>query len=153
MDIKQLLDNARKEHSMLASIFSSTLIHYVNSNHKPCLLHDVLLEDKDVESSLKKFTDGLRAHLKTEDELFYPLLAKIEDPEVRENSLQFCDGLLGISKRCYAFMDEYSDYDISQLDRTQEFKIKLMETTHIVLDRVRIEEEILFPVCEKYYKI
>jgi hemerythrin-like domain-containing protein len=105
----------------------------------------------DVIASLKKLKSILIGHIETEDKYLYSKLLRAKDNEARETTKKFSDEMLKISEAVFDFFGRYLHLTVSELETNDKFKEELRGMAITVAKRIGTEEEILFPLYEKYF--
>jgi hypothetical protein len=106
--------------------------------------------------ALEELKEVLVTHVKNEDEHFYPALRQraieLEQEELLPSMVlsSFSDSMHGIGKNVVSFIEQYlTEEDV--LKDIEGFKVKLEEIMEIVEERMKIEEETLFNIYQKYF--
>lgn len=110
------------------------------------------MDDEAILASLKNMMVLLDSHLKFEDKDLYGKLDKVENEEVRSTSKKFHDDMLGISHQFYDFLKKYSGISATKLKADRGFKENLKKIIDVVGRRIVLEEEIFFPMYERFCK-
>ena len=125
------------------------------------LLRKIIDEEHDPDSgaemkALEELKEVLVTHVKNEDEHFYPALRQraieLEQEELLPSMVlySFSDSMHGIGKNVVSFIEQYlTEEDV--LKDIEGFKVKLEEIMEIVEERMKIEEETLFNIYQKYF--
>lgn len=101
-------------------------------------------------NELREFKNTLVTHLELEDKLLYPALSNSKNKKSRELGKKFSEEMLGISQITFAFFGKYMSETISDLLQNSEFKKEFEIISQAITKRVIAEENILFPLYEKY---
>ncbi len=107
--------------------------------------------DSDLIEELSELKNILIVHLDLEDKMLYPALVKVGG-EVKKSGEKFSGEMLGISKTVMIFFDKYMKEEIADLLKSSEFRKELDTVVQSVSKRVNSEEEILFPLYERYVR-
>jgi len=137
-----LIDQLKDEHKRILNSLST-----VGSLIKDKGQTNITLLD-----SLKELTDILMPHLDLEDKLLYPAFEKSKVEELKRLGATFSKEMQGITKVAVAFINKYQNIPIEKLRKDKVFLKTLNVIVNKVNQRVLIEEDILFPVYEKYFK-
>ncbi|MFH2028350.1 MAG: hemerythrin domain-containing protein [Nanoarchaeota archaeon] len=137
----ELIQQLKEEHKEIINAFDTILTAIKDKT-----------ADLDLVEHFRDMRDVLDNHLALEDKFLYPRLQKLEYDELKELANVFSDEMLKITKVVLAFFGNYEKKEISGLRKDAKFKKKLDELIKTVKRRVSVEENILFPAYEKYYK-
>tara|TARA_Y100000310_G_C20620134_1_gene782822 strand:- start:867 stop:1268 length:402 start_codon:yes stop_codon:yes gene_type:complete len=109
-----------------------------------------LLKEKDESfiSEIKELKEIIIEHLGLEDRILYPALSENKNIEAKEAGEKFSTEMLSISKKIISFFDNCEKEMINKKNFNEEFEDIIKK----VSIRVDTEEEILFPLYEKYVK-
>ena len=109
--------------------------------------------DTDVQTlveNLRNLKESLAAHLDLEDKLLYPKLASSDNEEAQGLGKKFSGQMLAISNTALVFFRKYILTDVQTLKNNKEFEEEISGIIEVVLKRVELEENTLFPAFEKY---
>ena len=129
-----LIDELKKEHSVLVSMLNKITGFGINSKERL----DILFSAK----------TGLLAHVKKEDSEMYPVLRKASEKDENLKMMldMFANDMNTISKAAFGFFDKYSQGSLgSELDFAVDF-VRLLGLLEL---RIRKEENILYKEYEK----
>ena len=125
------------------------------------LLRNIIDEEHEPDSgaemkALEELKEVLMTHVKNEDEHFYPALRQraieLEQEELLPSMVlsSFSDSMHDIGKNVVRVIEQYlTEEDV--LKDIEGFKVKLEEIMEIVEERMKIEEETLFNIYQKYF--
>ena len=127
-----LIEEFKREHSEIVAILNE--------------VKELGIHSKEGQAKLMSAKESLLAHIKKEEEQFYPVLRK--EAEINKQLESILDllavSMMDASRVALEFFDKYSR-GVSGKEFSKEF-----ENLIIALDkRIRNEEDILFPVYEK----
>ena len=127
-----LIEEFKREHSEIVAILNE--------------VKELGIHSKEGQAKLMSAKESLLAHIKKEEEQFYPVLRK--EAEINKELESILDllavSMMDASRVALEFFDKYSR-GVSGKEFSKEF-----ENLIIALDkRIRNEEDILFPVYEK----
>jgi len=138
----QLIQQFKQEHVNIVHLFEG-----VKSG-----ISDEAVDAQSLIGELRGLKEILVAHLELEDKLLYPKLASSEAEEARELGKKFSEEMSKISNAALAFFGKYVTVEASELKNNAEFEKELSGIIEVVVKRVEIEENTLFPAYEKYCK-
>lgn len=138
--MKRLILQLKQEHIEIARMFSAVKEDVVNQASAY----------NDTVSNLRELKNILVAHLDLEDKMLYPVLSRSDSEVAKETGERFSSEMLGISKAAVAFFDKYMNENIENLLGNLEFEKEFNEVAKVVLKRVKVEEEVLYPTYEKF---
>jgi regulator of sigma D len=98
--------------------------------------------------TLRELKKLLVEHLSLEDKELYPTLKRSRIKEIRETGRKFSDRMQTISKKVFDFFNKYSSMQTTDLSSSV-FKKSLRDVKESIEQRVKIEEEVLYPLYEK----
>ncbi len=127
-----LIEELKKEHSEIVATLNE--------------VKELGIRSKEGQAKLMSAKVSLLAHIKKEEEQFYPVLRKEAKSNKQLESILdlLAVGMMDASRVALEFFDKYSR-GVSGKEFPEEF-----ENLFVVLDkRIRNEEDILFPVYEK----
>mgnify|MGYP002640957229 CR=1 FL=1 len=112
-------------------------------------IRDGSLGDGALINELRTLKDVLVAHLDLEDKMLYTALASSESGEAKELGKKFSGEMAEISKVAMAFFGKYMSENVSDLEKSAEFRKELDGIIKAVAKRVDTEEKILYPAYVK----
>jgi len=133
-----LIQQLKEEHKQISYSFEEIKEVFKGKNH---------FSDKII--NLKEL---LINHLKLEDKLLYPKFSESKQSEIKKIGEDFQEEMTQISKKVMNFFTKYELQNILKLKEDTQFKTELEEIISAVKKRLEIEENILFPAFEKYFK-
>ena len=131
-EMSALIEEFKREHSEILAILNE--------------VKELGILSKEGQTKLISAKESLLAHIKKEEEQFYPVLRK--EAEINKELESILDllavSMMDASRVALEFFDKYSR-GVSEKEFPKEF-----ENLFVALDkRIRNEEDILFPVYEK----
>ena len=103
-------------------------------------------ENKSILKQLKKIKSKILKHLKLENKKLYPQLLKIVG-DVSKTAGSFYNEMERIGKKAMEFFDSYT----TKAEESKQFRNETKDIISIITRRINIEEDVLFPLYEKYY--
>ena len=137
-----LILQLKEEHVRLVHLFES-----VKSG-----ISDKTEDTQELIGNLRDLKETLAAHLELEDKLLYPKLANSGKEEAVKLGKKFSGEMIGITNAALAFFGKYIIIEASKLKNNADFEKELSGIIEVVVKRVEVEENILFPAYEKYCK-
>jgi hypothetical protein len=96
---------------------------------------------------LARFKEKVWMHLVFEDNTLYVELARHNDPEISATARRFHDSARGIKKHFTAYVKHWCKPAISEQQHT-ELQTESREILKLVMERVKYENEKIFPLVE-----
>ncbi len=138
----ELITQLKQQHVEILHFFESIGSEAAKKDSKDNYLID----------ELKGLRDFLVEHLVLEDKMLYPPFEKSKIKEVNTLGKNFSKEMLGISKAAMAFFEKYTNMALPDLLNDAQFKKDTALLIKTVKKRVNIEEKILYPAYNKYFK-
>ncbi len=132
----QITQDLREQHSEIMQHFNE-IAKLVNKGTDDEFL-DTMIQLKNI----------LISHLNVEDKLIYPKFAKSKSIEIKKLGEMFSQEMISKTPAVLEFFAKYEREPIVSLKKDKDFKKTLKNLIIIISARIKIEEEILFPVFE-----
>ncbi|MCX6815019.1 MAG: hemerythrin domain-containing protein [Candidatus Aenigmarchaeota archaeon] len=98
--------------------------------------------------TLRELRKILVEHLSLEDKELYPALEQSKVKEIRETGRKLSEKMQAISQKAFDFFNKYSSMKTSDMTSAR-FRKELSDLKELIVKRVKLEEEILYPLYRK----
>ena len=139
----ELINRLKEEHKDLVYSLLGIRDYIKNADKKG--------NNDDIVSKFKEYETLLNNHIKLED-FIYKELNKSKIIELKKLGESFSEEMLRISKIIIKFFNKYQKFPIPKLMKNKDFLTEFKKIDKMLNQRIGIEEHILFPVYEKYFK-
>ncbi len=137
---KEWIEEWNEEHAEIASTFDE-LAPFARGE---------LFPTGDLIGLLKRLKEQLTHHVQEEDDYLYPPLKEKGGEAVKDLIEASTIEMEKISVEISAFFDSFLHLEIKDLESDPKFREGLNTVTKLYTARMRAEEDVLFPLFEKY---
>jgi hemerythrin-like domain-containing protein len=132
------IEKLRRDHANLLQLMERALLTLDN---RKAADHETVL------NSLVSFEEALRIHLEIEDRILYPILMDHEDEEIRTLTGEYVKEMRSTFDSFRSFIPRWEVGGTSPPSRDV-LTSELKDYASILMQRIRFEEEVLFPTLE-----